>query len=138
VSLSANDFSSEDYSHSSNTPTIYKEPPKLLFVVGLLSVTIGTLLGGYEFFRVNTASTNEQTLSGGIGYLLTVVIPIVFLQLIRKKHDLALKANKKGEPYDIGAGENMERNFLKVVALGFVSAFLSITVFFWPIAEKFA
>jgi len=137
VSLSANDFSSEDYSHSSNTPTIYKEPPKLLFVVGLLSVTIGTLLGGYEFFRVNTASTNEQTLSGGVGYLLTVVIPIVFLQLIRKKHDSALKANKD-EPYDIGAGEKMESDFLKVVAFGFVSAFLSITVFFWPIAEKFA
>lgn len=137
MSLSANDFSSEDYSHSSNTPTIYKEPPKLLFVVGLLSVTIGTLLGGYEFFRVNTASTNEQTLSGGVGYLLTVVIPIVFLQLIRKKHDSALKANKD-EPYDIGAGEKMESDFLKVVAFGFVSAFLSITVFFWPIAEKFA
>ena len=137
MSLSANDFSSDDYPHASDTRTIYKEPPKLLFVVGLLSATIGTLLGGYEFFKVNTASTNEQTLSGGIGYLLTVVIPIVFLQLIRKKHDSALKANKD-EPYDIGAGEKMDSNFLKVVAFGFVSAFLSITVFFWPIAEKFA
>ncbi len=135
--MSANDFASEDYSHSSDTPTIYKQPPKLLFMVGLLSVTLGTLLGGYEFFKVSTASTNEQTLSGGIGYLLTVVIPIVFLQLIRKKHDSALKANKD-EPYDIGAGEKMESNFLKVVAFGFVSAFLSITVFFWPIAEQFA
>jgi len=137
VSLSANDFSSDNYPYASDTPTIYKQPPMLLKWGGLLSVTLGTFLGGYEFLRVNTASTNEQTLSGSIGYLLTVVIPIVFLQLNRKKHDSALKANKD-EPYDIGAGEKMESNYLTVVAFGFVSAFLSITVFFWPIAERFA
>ena len=137
MSLSANDFSSDDYSYSSDTQTIYKQPPKLLFSVGLLSVTLGTLLGGYEFLKIKTTAAGEQTLLGGLGYLATVVIPIVLLQLIRKKHDSALKANKD-EPYDIGAGEKMEGFFLKVVAFGFVSAFLSITVFFWPIAEQFA
>ena len=137
MSLSADTFSLEDDSHPSHTPTIYKQPPMLLFVVGLLSVTLGTLLGGYEFLKIKTTSAGEQTLFGGIGYLATVVIPIVFLQLIRKKHDSSLKANKD-VPYDLGAGEDMERRFLKVVAFGLISAFLSITVFFWPIAEQFA
>lgn len=137
MSLGANDFSSDDNSNSGKARTSYKQPPKFLFVVGLLSVTLGTLLGGYEFLKIKTTSASEQALFGGIGYLVTVVIPIVFLQLIRKKHDSALKANKD-EPYDIGAGEKMESNYLKVVAFGFVSAFLSITVFFWPIAERFA
>ena len=133
--MSADTFSSDDYFIGSDTPL--KHPPKILFVVGLLSVLMGTLIGVYGILNRNSATASEQSLMGAAGYFLTVVAPIVLLQLIRMRHDSALKVNVD-EPYDIYAGQQLQSRFLKVVGLGLVCASLSITVFFWPIAQGFA
>ena len=133
--MSASTFSSDDDFIGSDTPL--KHPPKILFVVGLLSVLMGTLIGVYGILNRNSATASEQSLMGAAGYFLTVVAPIVLLQLIRMRHDSALKVNVD-EPYDIYAGQQLQSRFLKVVGLGLVCASLSITVFFWPIAQGFA
>ena len=133
--MSASTFSSDDDFIGSDTPL--KHPPKILFVVGLLSVLMGTLIGVYGILNRNSATASEQSLMGAAGYFLTVVAPIVLLQLIRMRHDSALKVNVY-EPYDIYAGQQLQSRFLKVVGLGLVCASLSITVFFWPIAQGFA
>ena len=98
---------------------------------------MGTLIGVYGILNRNSATASEQSLMGAAGYFLTVVAPIVLLQLIRMRHDSALKVNVD-EPYDIYAGQQLQSRFLKVVGLGLVCASLSITVFFWPIAQGFA
>ena len=133
--MSASTFSSDDDFIGSDTPL--KHPPKILFVVGLLSVLMGTLIGVYGILNRNSATASEQSLMGAAGYFLTVVAPIVLLQLIRMRHDSALKVNVD-EPYDIYAGQQLQSRFLKVVGLGLVCASLSITVFFWPSAQGFA
>ena len=135
MSLSASTFSSDDDFIDSETPL--KHPPKILLVVGLLLVLLGTLLGIYGILNRNLATASEQSLIGAVGYLLTVVAPIALLQLIRMRHDSAVKLNAD-EPYDIYAGQKLQSRFLKVVALGLACASLSITVFFWPIAQGFA
>jgi hypothetical protein len=53
------------------------------------------------------------------------------------RHDSAMKVNVD-EPYDIYAGQQLQSRFLKVVVLGLACASLSITVFFWPIAQGLA
>ena len=133
--MSADPYSSDDDFIGSDTPL--KHPPKILFVVGLLSVLMGTLIGVYGILNRNSATASEQSLMGAAGYFLTVVAPIVLLQLIRMRHDSALRVNVD-EPYDIYAGQQLQSRFLKVVGLGLVCASLSITVFFWPIAQGFA
>ena len=133
--MSADPYSSDDDFIGSDTPL--KHPPKSLFGVGLLSVLMGTLIGVYGILNRNSATASEQSLMGAAGYFLTVVAPIVLLQLIRMRHDSALKVNVD-EPYDIYAGQQLQSRFLKVVGLGLVCASLSITVFFWPIAQGFA
>ena len=135
MSLSADTFSSDDYFIGSDTPL--KHPPKILFIVGLLSVLMGTLIGVYGFLNRNFNTASQQFLIGAVGYLLTVVAPIALLQLIRMRHDSAMKINVD-EPYDIYAGQQLQSRFLKVVALGLACASLSITVFFWPIAQRLA
>lgn len=98
---------------------------------------MGTLIGVYGILNRNFNTASQQSLIGAVGYLLTVVAPIALLQLIRMRHDSALKLNAD-EPYDIYAGQQLQSRFLKVVALGLACASLSITVFFWPIAQGLA
>ncbi len=133
--MSANDLYSDDDFIGSDTSL--KHPPKILLIIGLLSVFIGTLIGVYGILNRNLNTASQQSLIGIVGYLLTVVAPIVLLQLIRMRHDSAIKLNAD-EPYDIYAGQKLQSRFLKVVALGLACASLSITVFFWPIAQGFA
>jgi hypothetical protein len=135
VSLSASTFSSDDYFIGSDTPL--KHPPKILFIVGLLSVLMGTLTGVYGIVSAETASNSQQHLVGSVGYLLTALFPIIVLQLILMRHTSALALNQE-EPYDSYAGEQMQSKFRKVVLAGLISAGLSIWVFFLPIAERFA
>jgi hypothetical protein len=114
-----------------------KKPSPLFLYLGLSSVILGLILGVFGVFTRATASGSQQFLIGGVGYLLTAFIPIVFLQLIRHSHTSALAVNQD-EPYDIYAGITLQKNFLKVVGFGLIAASLSIFVFFWPIAEGFA
>ena len=133
--MSANDLYSDDDFIGSDTPL--KHPPTILLIIGLLSVLLGTLIGSYGILNRNLNTASQQSLIGIVGYLLTVVAPIVLLQLIRMRHDSAIKLNAD-EPYDIYAGQKLQSRFLKVVALGLACASLSITVFFWPSAQGFA
>lgn len=133
--MSASAFSSDDGFYGSDAPP--KQPPKILFVVGLLSVLLGTLIGAYGIVSAETASNSQQHLVGSAGYLLTALFPIIVLQLILMRHTSALALNQE-EPYDSYAGEQMQSKFRKVVLAGLISAALSIWVFFLPIAERFA
>jgi hypothetical protein len=114
-----------------------KRPPRILFIFGLASVLLGTLVGLYGIVTASTASITQQYSVGITGYLLTALLPIIILQLILTKHTDAL-AHNQVQPYDSYAGEQMQNKFRKVVLLGLISAGLSIWVFFLPIAEKFA
>ena len=133
--MSASTFTSDDGFYGNDGPP--KQPPKILFVVGLLSVLLGTLIGAYGIFSAGTASNSQQYLLGSSGYLLTALFPIIVLQLILTKHTKALALNQE-EPYDSYAGEQLQSKFRKVVLAGLISAGLSIWVFFLPIAERFA
>ena len=113
-----------------------KHPSKLVFIAGLFSVLLGTLIGVYGIVKLNEMTSTQQSLFGAAGYFLTVLVPIAFLQLIRLSHDSALKEKEK-EPYDVYAGQQLQSRFLKVIGVGLVCASLSITVFFWPIAQEF-
>jgi hypothetical protein len=59
-----------------------KQPPKILFKVGLLSVLLGTFLGVYGVISRTSLSTPQQFGLGATGYFLTAVCPIVLLLLI--------------------------------------------------------
>ena len=133
--LIADIFSSDDAFYGSDAPPT-KQPPKILFVVGLLSVVFGTLVGAYGVFASKTASNSQQFLTGSAGYFLTALFPIVILQIILARHTSALALNQE-EPYDSYAGQKMQSKFRKVVFAGLISAALSIYVFFLPIAERF-
>lgn len=113
-----------------------QKPPYLLFYIGLTSVILGIAIGAYGIAISSTASNSEELIIGITGYLLTALLPIIFLQIIRAKHASALAANQD-EPYDIYAGGEMSARYLKVVLLGLIGAALPIWVFFLPIAEKF-
>jgi hypothetical protein len=126
--------SSDDYV---GMDMVLKKPPVILFFLGVFSVLFGTVAGLYGVLSKNTASNSQEYLIGLTGYLLTAVVPIVFLQVIRHSHQKALEKNHD-EPYDIYAGAQNQTRFLKVVLVGLISAALSIWVFFLPIAEKFA
>jgi len=135
VSLSADMFSSDDGFYGGDGPA--KQPPKFLFVVGLISVLLGTLVGAYGIYSADTASNSQQFLTGSAGYLLTALFPIIILQIILTRHSSDLALNQE-EPYDSYAGQLMQSKFRKVVLVGLISALLSISVFFLPIAERFA
>lgn len=132
--MSDNSFSIDENLYGSDTPP--KQPPRILFILGLLSVFLGTMLGIYGVLEINEATASKQFLLGSTGYFLTIVIPILLLQLIRMKHKSALKVNEE-TPYNIGAGEELTFRGAIVVGIGLVSAALAITVFFWPIAQEF-
>jgi hypothetical protein len=136
VSLSASTFSSDDVAYGPGAPPP-KQPPNILRVVGILSVLFGTLIGGYGIFSSGTASNSKQYLLGFFGYVLTALLPIVFLQVmvVRHKKDLA---NNQYIAYDDYSGSQLQKKFKKVVFIGLISAGLSIWVFFLPIAERFA
>ena len=133
--MSSSSFSLDEDFYGSDTAL--KHPPRILFLAGLLSVLLGTLVGAYGVINLNTSPALQQTYLGAAGYFLNVILPIVFLQMIRIKHDAALRVNQE-EPYDIYAGQQLQSRFLKVVALGLACASLSIIVFFWPIAQGLA
>jgi hypothetical protein len=133
--VSATDFSSDDGFYGSGAPL--KHPPKILFLAGLLSVLIGTLIGVYGIISAETASNSKEYFLGALGYLLTAFFPIILLQIILIKHTSALALNQE-QPYDSYAGEQMQSKFRKVVLVGLISAGLSIWVFFLPIAELVA
>lgn len=115
----------------------WKKPSPLFLYLGLSSVILGLILGVFGVFTRMTTSGSQQFLIGGIGYLLTAFIPIVFLQLIIRTHKAA-QAAKQDEPYDVYAGIKMLERFRKIAAFGLIAASLSIYIFFWPIAEGFA
>jgi len=133
--LSASSLSLDEDFYGNEIPL--KRPSKLFFAVGLLSVLLGTLIGVYGIISANTASTQQQYLTGAAGYVLTALLPIIVLQVILVRNTNALALNEE-EPYDSYAGEQMQNRFRKVVLVGLVSAGLSIWVFFQPIAERFA
>jgi len=114
-----------------------KQPPKILFKVGLLSVLLGTLLGVYGVISRTSLSTPQQFGLGAAGYFLTAVCPIVLLLLIDIK-DKADRANNRNKSYDFYAGKILKNRIKKVVGVGLLCASLSIIVFFWPIAQEFA
>jgi hypothetical protein len=133
--LSASAFSSDNLVYPRDVPP--KQPPKILFVVGLLSVLLGTLIGGYGIFSAGTSSNSRQYLLGFFGYVLTALIPIIVLQILVMTHKKDL-ANNKTIQYDDFKGLKNQDNFKKVVLSGLISAVLSIFIFFLPIAERFA
>ena len=135
MSLSASTFSSDDDFYGSDAPP--KQPPKILFVVGLLSVLLGTLVGAYGIFSAGTSSNSRQFFLGFFGYVLTALIPIIVLQIIVMSHKKDL-ANNQTIAYNDYSGLKMQNKFKKVVLSGLISAVLSIFIFFLPIAERFA
>ena len=144
MSLSASTFSSDEDSYASEDYSNFKHAPKIIDALGLLSVLLGAFLGIYGILNRNLATASEQSLIGAVGYVLTVIVPIALLQLIRMLHASALKVDKENNeievlPYPVhDKWVRLQSRLLKVVALGFVCAFFSITVFFWPIAQGFA
>ena len=115
----------------------YAQPPTILVWLSIFSVVVGTFVGLFGVLKINTSTASEQSLLGSVGYLLTVIIPIALLQLIRVRHDSALKKNEE-QAYNIGGGEDLKYRATVVVGIGLACAALSITVFFWPIAQGFA
>ena len=144
MSLSADPYSSDDDSYQIEDHSNFKHAPKIIDVLGLLSVLLGTFLGVYGLLNRNLSTSSQQSLIGSVGYVLTVIVPIALLQLIRMRHTSALKVDKDDNeieflPYQVNADwEKRKSRLLKVAALGLASAALSITVFFWPIAQRFA
>ena len=114
-----------------------KKPLKIFFYLSLFSVFLGTSIGIYGLMTSNTASNSKEIFIGVTGYLLTALIPIVFLQINRIRHISAL-VNNKTVPYDSYAGQQLESKFLKAVFAGLLFAGISIWVLFLPMAEKFA
>jgi len=142
--LSDNSFSSEHESYPSDMHGSYKQAPKIIDAISLLLVLLGAFLGVYGILNRNQTTASQQSLIGAVGYFLTVIAPIALLQLIRMRHAKALKVDKDNNeievlPYFVhDKWVRLQSRLLKIVALGLVCAFLSITVFFWPIAQGFA
>ena len=114
-----------------------KHPPTILFILGLISVILGVLVGVYGIVNITSLSTPQQYFFGAIGYLLTVLIPIIFLQFVEVTHRSALEGNAEN-PYDIYAGQHLKSRMIRVSGFGLLAASLSIYVFFLPIAQQWA
>ena len=142
--MSADIDSSNDDSDVTQDHSIYRHAPRLVDALSLLSVLIGTFLGVYGLLNRNLSTASQQSLIGSVGYVLTVIVPIALLQITRMRHDSALKVDKDNNeieflPYVLHADwEKRKSRLLKIAAFGLASAALSITVFFWPIAQGFA
>lgn len=142
--MSDNSFSSEYESYPSDTHGSYKQAPKMIDAIGLLFVLLGAFLGVYGILNRNQTTASQQSLIGAVGYFLTVIVPIALLQLIRMRHANASRVDKDNNeievlPYFVhDKWARLQSRLLKIVALGLVCAFFSITVFFWPIAQGFA
>lgn len=144
MSLSADPYSSDDDSDQIGDHSNFKHAPKIIDVLGLLSVLLGTFLGVYGILNRNLSTASEQSLIGAVGYVLTVIVPIALLQITWMRHDSALKVDKDNNEIEFlptkvhAEWQKRKSNQLKIAALGLASAALSITVFFWPIAQGFA
>ena len=142
--MSDNSFSSEYDPYPSDSHGNYKRAPKMIDAISLIFVLLGAFLGVYGILNRNQTTASQQSLIGAVGYLLTVIVPIALLQLIRMRHATASKVDKDNNeievlPYFVhDKWVRLQSRLLKVVAFGLVCAFLSITVFFWPIAQGFA
>jgi len=142
--LSASTYSSNDEPNTNEDYSKFKHAPKIIDVISLLSVLLGTFLGIYGLLNRNLATASEQSLIGAVGYFLTIIVPIALLQLTRMRHDSALKVDKDGNeieflPTEVHVEwEKRKSRLLKIAAMGLASAALSITVFFWPIAQGLA
>ena len=112
------------------------KPPTFFLYIVWSSVVVGALIGIYGIVRPTGFSNAQQYLVGGIGYVLTAILPIVFLQISRRKHEAA-KAAYKERSYDFYGGEKLQKVMLRSVAVGLVSAFAPIWIFFSPLAEQF-
>lgn len=135
MNLSLSTFPSDDGLYGSDAPP--KQPPKILFFAGLLSVILGTFVGAYGIISSGAASNSKQYLTGFFGYVLTALIPIIVLQIIVMTHKKDF-ANNQIIAYDDYSGLKMQNKFKKVVLTGLITTGLSIWVFFLPIAERFA
>jgi uncharacterized membrane protein HdeD (DUF308 family) len=131
----SSDLSFDDDYVGTDTP--WKKPPTIFLYLGIVSVIAGLGIGIFGIVNISGSSSSQQYIFGAIGYILTALVPIVFLQIIRQSHNSALAMNEE-EPYDIYAGQQLQSKFLKVVLIGLISAACSIVVFFWPIAEGLA
>ena len=144
MSLSASTYSSNDEPNTNEDNSKFKHAPKIIDVISLLSVLLGTFLGIYGLLNRNLATASEQSLIGAVGYFLTIIVPIALLQLTRMRHDSALKVDKDGNEIEFlptkvdVEWEKRKSRLLKIAAMGLASAALSITVFFWPIAQGLA
>ena len=144
MSLSADMFSPNDDPDIIVDLSNFRHAPKMVDALGLLSVLLGTFLGVYGILNRNLSTASQQSLIGSVGYVLTVIVPIALLQITRMGHDSALKVDKDNNeieflPIKVHAEwQKRKSNQLKIAAFGLASAALSITVFFWPIAQGFA
>lgn len=142
--MSADPYSSDDDSDQIEDHSNFKHAPKIIDVLGLLSVLLGTFLGVYGILNRNLSTASQQSLIGAVGYVLTVIVPIALLQITWMRHDSALKVDKDNNEIEFlpnkvhAEWQKRKSNQLKIAALGLASAALSITVFFWPIAQGFA
>ena len=144
MSLSAEMFSPNDDPDIIVDLSNFRHAPKMVDALGLLSVLLGTFLGVYGILNRNLSTASQQSLIGSVGYVLTVIVPIALLQITRMGHDSALKVDKDNNEIEFlpnkvhAEWQKRKSNQLKIAAFGLASAALSITVFFWPIAQGFA
>ena len=144
MSLSAEMFSPNDDPDIIVDLSNFRHAPKMVDALGLLSVLLGTFLGVYGILNRNLSTASQQSLIGSVGYVLTVIVPIALLQITRMGHDSALKVDKDNNeieflPIKVHAEwQKRKSSQLKIAGFGLASAALSITVFFWPIAQGFA
>jgi hypothetical protein len=133
VTLSSESISfDEGFGGFDQTPI---KPPTYFFYLSAASILTGLIIGVFGIIRTDGLSSTQQFVIGGVGYVLTALLPIVFLQISRSKHDDA-KANYKERPYDFYGGDKLQRLMLKTTAAGLAVAILPIWIFFSPIAER--
>jgi hypothetical protein len=133
VTLSSESISfDEGFGGFDQTPL---KPPTQFFYLSSASILTGLIIGVFGIIRTDGLSSTQQFIIGGVGYVLTALLPIVFLQISRSKHDDA-KANYKERPYDFYGGDKLQRLMLKTTAAGLAVAILPIWIFFSPIAER--
>jgi hypothetical protein len=114
-----------------------RRPSKLFPIIGILSVTLGLILGIYGFITQDGSTSRQQYLLGALGYLLSALVPIVLLQLSWTKH-ISSVSNNVHSPYDIHAGEQQQSLCRKITLIGLLVAALPIYIFFLPVAEYLA
>ena len=117
-----------------------KKPPTSLFLFTIASISLGTFLGIFSLYGVESAivaTDSKEYLFGFSGYLLCAVFPIILFQVFSKKHNNMSK-DIRTEPYDQYAGISIQNRFKKLLAIGLFTAGISVWVFLQPIAESFA